>query len=201
MGSPQLDAQSLTIRDLILNIIANSFIIDFGTVQAVSTNANGVTIVTVAHSIQLNKLGTVLPPTVTPGVEVCWPSSAGLSERGKIAIGDTVLLVGLKDYLSSIANPGPSATDIQWHYTQGTLKAIAIGTYKAGSTHTIDGSGNQLVIDGGTQGAARVGDNVGDTAFWTWVAAIGAALSALERPITPITELTIVSGSTKVEIG
>jgi hypothetical protein len=189
---------------LIDNIISTTFIVDFGTVTAVQVNTiNGqpVTVVSVQHAIELNKRGTILPPTVTPGIEVLWPSSAGLSERGSIAIGDTVLLVGFKDFVVSVANPGPAPASNQLHYCQETLRAIPLGTYKVGSTHTIDGSGNQLVIDGGTNGAARVGDNVGDAAFWAWVLAVQAALSSLGHPVTALTELTIVSGSAKVQVG
>ena len=204
MGDPIMDNIPTELPDIIENIVSNMFIVDFGTVTAVQVNTvNGqpVTVVTVQHAITLNKFGTILPATVTQNIEVLWPSSAGLSERGKIAIGDTVLLVGLKDLVASVANPTPGATDIQLHYSQETLKAIPLGTYKAGSTHTIDGSGSQLVIDGGTNGAARVGDNVGDSAFWTWVLAVQAALSSLGHPVTALTELTIVSGSAKVQVG
>lgn len=207
MANQQLDALSLTIRDLIENIIANSFIMDLGTVTAVQVNTvNGqpVTVVSVQHTIQLNKRGTILPTTITPNVEVFWPSSSGLSERGKIANGDSVLLVGLKDYVASIANPSPNPTDIQWHYTQGCLKAIPLGTYKAGSTHTIDASGTPMTIDGGTQGAARQNDatlsnSTTDPAFWIAFAAICAYCGVGSPPTSQTGKIN--AGSAKVNIG
>ena len=197
--SPVLENLGLQIRDLIENILANSFILDFGVVQSVGTNANGVTTVSVQHSVQLNKLGTVMAPHVTNNVEVMWWSSAGLSTQGKIAAGDTVLLVGLKDYLSSIAKPNPSdqARDVvPIHYARANMKAIAMGPFQSGSTHTIDGSGSALVIDGGTQGAARNGDAVNaSAAFLTYLGTLtppwagGAGIA------------TIAAGSSKVKIG
>jgi hypothetical protein len=195
--SPVLENLGIQIRDLIENILANSFILDYGVVQAVSMNANNVTTVDVAHSIQLNKLGTVIDSTITKNVEVMWYSSAGLSTKGKIAQGDPVLLVGLKDYLASIASPSPAATDVPVHYNRQTLKAIAMGPYASGSTHTIDASGSTMLIDGGSNGAARTGDAIVINAT-TDPVNIGILTSALG-----ITSLTgkISGGSSKVNIG
>lgn len=192
---------------LIDNIISTTFIVDFGTVTAVQVNTiNGqpVTVVSVQHAIELNKRGTILPPTVTPGIEVLWPSSAGLSERGSIAIGDTVLLVGFKDFVVSVANPGPAPASNQLHYCQETLRAIPLGTFKPGSTHTIDGSGSSLVIDGGTQGAARVNDATisnatTDAAFWSAFAAICAYCGVASPPTSQTGKVN--AGSSKVQVG
>ena len=203
--NPVLENLGLQIRDLIENIIANSFILDFGVVTAVGMNANGITTVTVQHSVLLNKLGTVLPPTTTQNVEVMWHTSNGLSTKGSVAVGDTVLLVGLKDYLASIASASPTATDIPFHHTQETMKAIAMGPYNASATHTIDASGTVMKIDGGTNGAARQNDAtqataITDAAFFTFLAAVATFMGV---PGTAPTSLTgkITGGSTKVDIG
>jgi hypothetical protein len=128
-----LENLGLQIRDLIENILYNSFILDIGIVTAV--NGGGAT-VDVEHAIQLNKLGTVLPPTVTKHVEVVWAFPGNWT----LANGDIVLLVGLKDYLKTAYVSAPASTDIPLHYTQMTMKAIPLYSSMHQAQITIDGS-------------------------------------------------------------
>ena len=167
--SPVLENLGLQIRDLIENIIANSFILDIGIVQSVN---GGGTSVNVQHAIQLNKYGQTLPPTVTNNVEVAWAFPGNWT----LAQGDIVLLVGLKDYVKTIYTSAPSPTDIPLHHTQETMKAIPLYSAMHAAAITVDGSNlvhiknaaaslytvlNNLIV--GIQGATAGGNPIVDT--------------------------------------
>lgn len=131
--NPILENLGIKERDLIENILATSFILDLGIVTAVH---GGGASVDVQHAIQLNKLGTTLPPTVTKNVEVVWPFPGNWS----LTQGDIVLLVGMKDFLKTAYATAPGPTDIPLHYTQETMKAIPLYSAKHSATITVDGS-------------------------------------------------------------
>jgi len=102
---------------LIENILASKFIVDVGVVQATDQ-----TTVDVQHAIIPQKFGQTLQPTVTKRVEVLWPFPG----TWQIATGDVVLLLGGKDFVKTAAGATPTTTDIPWHYTQETLKAVPL---------------------------------------------------------------------------
>jgi hypothetical protein len=131
MSDPFLENIGLTEADLIRNVVANTFILDFGIVTAV----NGTT-VDVQHAIQPTRLGKQLPPTVTKGVEVMWPGTAQFNPRFVLSVGDTVLLIGLKDYVKTLQVSVPDFTDVPLHYTQETMKAIPVISTQ-GSNHVV----------------------------------------------------------------
>ena len=133
----------ITERDLIKSIIASRFIVDFGIVVAVSADK---TQVDVQHAIQPKLFGTQLQTTVTKGVEVLWPASAAMAIQWDLAAGDTVLLVGLKDFVETVKVSAPAPTDVGLHYTQETMKAIPMGEYGTPAQVTINGSGGLLQI-------------------------------------------------------
>ena len=131
--NPILENLGLQLRDLIENIIATSFILDLGIVTAVK---GGGANVDVQHAVQLNKLGTTLPPTVTKNVEVVWtfPGTWALTQ------GDLVLLVGLKDYVKTVGVSAPAPTDIPLHYSQETMKAIPLYSSLHAVSIAVDGA-------------------------------------------------------------
>jgi hypothetical protein len=133
----------ITERDLIKSIIASRFIVDFGIVVAVSADK---TQVDVRHAVQPKLFKAQLPATVTKGVEVLWPASAAVAIQWDLAAGDTVLLVGLKDYVKTVKVSAPATTDVGLHYTQETMKAIPMGEYGTPAQVTINGSGGLLQI-------------------------------------------------------
>ena len=136
--NPILENLGLQLRDLIENIIATSFILDLGIVMAVR---GGGANVDVQHAVQLNKLGTTLPPTVTKNVEVVWPFPGNWA----LTQGDIVLLVGMKDFLKTAYATAPGPTDVPLHYTQETLKAIPLYSAKHSVTIAVD-SANLLQV-------------------------------------------------------
>ena len=195
-----LDHLGVTERDLIEAIVGALFMGDFGTVDAVSADKSHVDVV---HAIKPKVADQQLDATLTKGVEVLWPGGGGaLSIRGTLAKGDPVLLVGLKDYVSTVASGLPGTTDIPLHYTQETLKAIPCGAFNSGATITIEETGGILEIAGGGAKAAREGDatlvdittDPTNFAFLTTVCAIfGMTLASLTGKVN--------AGSSKVEIG
>ena len=111
--------------DIIRQTIAASFICDYGIVKAVNSDKT----VDVTHAVQGQYIdGTNMPVTVTKSVEVVFPGSAGLAITWPIAVGDGVLLVGLKNFVNStksIQPPTNPPTEFP-HYNQDTLKAIPL---------------------------------------------------------------------------
>ena len=131
--NPILENLGIKERDLIENILATSFILDLGIVTAVH---GGGASVDVQHAIQLNKLGTTLPPTVTKNVEVVWPFPGNWS----LTQGDIVLLVGMKDFLKTAYATAPGPTDIPLHYSQETMKAIPLYSSLHAVSIAVDGA-------------------------------------------------------------
>ena len=131
--NPILENLGIKERDLIENILATSFILDLGIVTAVQ---GGGASVDVQHAVQLNKLGTTLPPTVTKNVEVVWPFPGNWS----LTQGDIVLLVGMKDFLKTAYATAPGPTDIPLHYSQETMKAIPLYSSLHAVSIAVDGA-------------------------------------------------------------
>jgi hypothetical protein len=130
--NPILEQLGMTTRDLILNVVSAMFFLDFGVVKAVSADKKKVD---VRHSIIQSVAGQPLPETVSIGIEVLWPGGGmQYSEQMDIAVGDPVLLIGLKDFVRSSGSAAPASTGVPLHYTQETMKAIPLGTYNSSAT-------------------------------------------------------------------
>jgi hypothetical protein len=150
----------ITTRDLILDLLGAAFIADFGIVQAVGAGGDTVD---VQHAIQPVVAGEQQGTTITKGVEVLWPGGGGqLSAKWDLAVGDPVLLVGLKDFIPTVGGALPQTEQIPIHYTQETMKAIPMGAYKGTSAIPISVSGGVMTVgDPATaQPSARKGDAV-----------------------------------------
>ena len=128
-----------TTRDLIRDIVAGRYIVDFGVITKVSGDK---TKVDVEHAIQRKILGIQLPATMSHDVEVLWPASAQFSAKFDLAAGDTVLLLGLKDYVKTAKITRSDKTDVPLHYSQANLKALPVGLFNTSASV-------QLAISGG----------------------------------------------------
>ncbi len=127
-----LDGLGLTDADLIDSIVSGKYVVDLGIVTA--TNQ---TTVDVKHAVVQQVSGAALPATVTKGVEILWPFPGTWT----IAVGDLVLLLGAKDFVAQANGlSAPATTDIAWHYTQETMKAIPIYSASKQAQITIDSS-------------------------------------------------------------
>jgi hypothetical protein len=146
--NPLVMNQWVTERDLIHFIVENMFFVDFGVVKAVSSDKKTVD---VQHAIKPMMAGVQQEERETKGVELLWPASLAFSMRWAVAVGDTVLLVGLKDYVKTVGSDVPGQTDVALHYTQETMKAISLGAYNASSTCTIEQADGKLKLNGDTK--------------------------------------------------
>lgn len=127
------DFTKMSDRQLIMGIIAESFMVDYGIVRKVTDNKS----VDVEHAVRaVTMQGVVAPsktlaPTVTTGVELLFPVMSGLSTSGTVSEGDGVLLVGLRGLVPTTEGLTQSSAPPEfWHYSQQTLKAIPLSAMK-----------------------------------------------------------------------
>lgn len=137
----ELAGLQYNLGDIIRQTIASSFIVDYGIVKAVNSDKT----VDVTHAVRGQYIdGTPVPLTVSTAVEVIFPGSASAAITWPIAVGDGVLLVGLKQFVSStkgITVPSQPPSDFP-HYNQETLKAIPLQNISAPAfTISVDSSG------------------------------------------------------------
>lgn len=160
----------ITPRDLVEDLIGSSFIADFGIISAVSVDQKTVD---VQHAIQPVVVGEQQGTTVTKGVEILWPGGGGqLSMKWDLAIGDHVLLVGLKDFVSTVDISFPGQTSNPLHYTQETMKAIPVGKYNSLASVQIVASASGLDFKGPAVNLQS--DIVTDPTFWSVLQAMAA---------------------------
>ena len=137
----ELAGLQYNLGDIIRQTIASSFIIDYGIVKAVNSDKT----VDVTHAVRGQYIdGTAVPLTVSTAVEVIFPGSASAAITWPISVGDGVLLVGLKQFVSStngIQIPSQPPSDFP-HYNQETLKAIPLQNVASPAfTIAVDASG------------------------------------------------------------
>jgi hypothetical protein len=93
------NAFSFTERNVIESIINNYFFIDYGFVESV----NGDGTINVAHAkFLMAETGAQLEATRTKNIEVLTFSTKEISFKYKIAQGDKVLLLGLKNKVEKV---------------------------------------------------------------------------------------------------
>ena len=123
---------SLTDADVIDSIICSYFHDDIGIIDTVNSDGT----INVTHAIiPTLKNGTELEEMQIKNVEVFFPSSQYFKLKWKLAAGDKVLLVGLKDFIQNVQNvqhSSPAAIFV--HYDRETIKAIPICGNSDGST-------------------------------------------------------------------
>lgn len=112
--------------DIFNSMLTESFICDYGFIKEVSDDGKTVDVEHIVKGV--DRSGNVLDATLTKKVEVLYPCSAYLSINWKLKKGDGVLLIGLKDYVKSIADKTkPEEAKYFYHYKQETMKAIPLG--------------------------------------------------------------------------
>lgn len=123
-----LDSASLSEREIINSIINSRFIIDYGTVTA--NNGDGT--IDVQHAVPItlkyppSGYSPNSNPSTTHNVEVLFLSGAQFSSKFTLAVGDPVLLVGLKDFVPNTQAVTGVVNTVFPHYNQNTLKAIPL---------------------------------------------------------------------------
>ncbi len=113
--------------DKIRGYIGAAFFADYGIVTAVNSDKT----VNVTHAVMMEYInGDPAPLTTTNNVEVLFPASASFGQTWPIAVGDGVLLIGLKNKLlktQGVQIPQAPRSEHP-HYVQDTLKAIPLQT-------------------------------------------------------------------------
>lgn len=155
MRDTMIEFTGLSERDMIVGLLGNFYILDYGFVSKV--NADGTVNVTHAKRQQTIE-GVKLPETRTTNLEVLTLCGAGFSIQWDIEAGDQVLLLGLKDYIPQVAKVTQSTEQATFiHYSRDTMKALPLsifnkdarvtfkvdkGTLKIDTEKTIDLNGN-----------------------------------------------------------
>ncbi len=135
-----VQATGFSEKDLIINILNNFFIVDYGYINKV----NGDKTINVTHSAKPVLLdGTELGETTTDNVEVLTVSGAGFSIQWDYKAGDKVLLLGLKDYVPKVAEVENAEVPKAFiHYDRTTIKAIPLCLFS-------DEAKVQVLVDNG----------------------------------------------------
>lgn len=131
-----LDFLRFTDRQMILGVLAESIIADYGIVKAVTGNKT----VDVEHAVRRVVMGGIsavekpLEARITKGVELLFPSSASFGQSWTVAPGDGVLLIGLQNMVTSTAGLTESSVPAEfWHYSAQTMKAIPLQAIRSDS--------------------------------------------------------------------
>lgn len=131
-----LDFLRFTDRQMILGVLAESIIADYGIVKAVTGNKT----VDVEHVVRRVVMGGIsavekpLEARITQGVELLFPSSASFGQSWTVAPGDGVLLIGLQNMVTSTAGLTESSVPAEfWHYSAQTMKAIPLQAIRSDS--------------------------------------------------------------------
>lgn len=135
---------SRTEKDQIEDFIDSKYIVDYGIVKTV--NSDGTVDVEHACKIVLANGQTVEPYTLTPNVEVLWPSSAEFSVKFKLTAGDRVLLLGTKYHVPTVNITEPTEPVALYHYSQETLKAIPVCLHKTNAKMVIEIENGALML-------------------------------------------------------
>ena len=130
------NAFSFTERNVIESIINNYFFIDYGFVESV----NGDGTINVAHAkFLVAETGAQLEATRTKNIEVLTFSTKEISFKYKIAQGDKVLLLGLKNKVEKVEDVTIATKQtIPIHYNRDALKAIPFGIFDENAKVQID---------------------------------------------------------------
>ena len=132
-----------SLRDDIEDVVENYYFVDYGIISKM----NGSKSCDVIHAIRkMTYSGECLEDTVTKDVEVLWPASEQFSLKFTLSKGDRVLLLGTKNYLSTVDITEAKNQDVYASYTQGTMKAIPLCVFNANSKVTVSVDGGDLSV-------------------------------------------------------
>lgn len=121
------EAMSLNEADLITSILSSFFIVDYGYINKVNPDKT----VNITHAcLPVLEDGTELGETTTDNVEVLTISGAGFSLQWDYKPKDRVLILGLKDYIKSVADVEKAeAPKAYFHYNRSTIKVVPLSLF------------------------------------------------------------------------
>jgi len=185
----QMQETYRTERDFVQGLVWSMFMADYGIITSVNSDDT----VDVKHAIKL-VLNTdeALSETVTPNIEVLWPASNAFSMRHTLAVGDRVLLIGLKFRIDSVDIDNADYPKDLFHYSQETLKAIPLCLYNADAGTTIEEHEGDLLIDSGNI------ELNGNTKSFVTHAELNTALQGLVTTLN--TQMGVIAGGATAAI-
>jgi hypothetical protein len=112
--------------------VSNKFFADYGSIDSISSDGSTCDI---KHLSLLTFDGeTSNNPIISKDIELLYLSSSEMSISMSPKIGDTVLMIGLKNFLpSTVPNLSPSTPFSFDHYNYSTIKAIPLSAINSGS--------------------------------------------------------------------
>lgn len=142
-------------RQVTDSIIDRRFFSDYAIVQSVNSDKT-IDVMHVIKTVMQN--GSTLPPTVTKSVEVMFTASLAFGIDFPIQVGDLVLLIGLKNIVSTVEGiTQPQMPGSLLHYTQSNLKAIPLGIVSSPMiTLSVDDSGNIVLTNSNASGHVKL---------------------------------------------
>lgn len=153
MSTPlsQLTGLNYNQSDIIRSIINSLFMSDYGIVKKVNPDKT----IDVTHAVMGSLInGVSMGLTETRNVEVLFPASAAFGQSWPIAVGDGVLLIGLRNSIASTESiKEPTAPPNEFlHYSQNTMKAIPLQTVSSPKVIINVSSGGNLEIQNNNVG-------------------------------------------------
>jgi len=107
--------------------IAEKSIVDYGIVTAVSSNR-----VDVNLQAKATAWGEDVGIVELKSVELLFPVSSGLSFEMEVKVGDSVLLLGLKNYVQSVASiTEPAKPEMPFKYSRENIKAVPLSSLRS----------------------------------------------------------------------
>ena len=183
MRDTMIEFTGLSERDMIVGLLGNFYILDYGFVSKV--NADGTVNVTHAKRQQTIE-GVKLPETRTTNLEVLTLCGAGFSIQWDVQPGDQVLLLGLKDYIPQVAKVTQSTDQATFiHYTRDTMKALPLSIFNKDARVTFKVDKGTLQID--TEKNVELNGNTSHLVTYEELAqAINTFMTALNSHTHPI---------------
>ncbi len=143
------------------SLIYDNIFLDYGIVTKVTDNAT----VDVTHAaIEVLLDGTEVPEVRSKDVEVLWPASSGFSMQNEIAIGDKVLLLGLKSYVPAVADVDSAKVPKSFdHYNRATLKAIPLCSFNSDAACVVKSTASKTTVN---TNALEINGNTKELVTW-----------------------------------
>ena len=142
--------------DIIRQTIANTYIVDYGIVKTVNADKT----VDVTHAVMGKYInGDPVGQTVSRSVEVVFLGSASFAQTWPIAVGDGVILLGLKNFVPTTKGiQPPTAPPSNFpHYTRDTLKAIPLQNVSSPMiSMEVDNLGNAILQNNNIGGLWKI---------------------------------------------
>ncbi len=190
-----LDFISLSDRQVIQSVIAESIICDYGIVRKVTDNK----VVDVEHASRRVLMGgiqsqpIIQDARITYDIELLFPSSSGMAQSWTVDVGDGVLLVGLQNVVPSTQGLTQSSAPAEfWHYAAQTLKAIPLSAIRTDALVQFGEDGGKAFLRNGASSLFTILDTL-NTDLKNFATTTSSATTAPQIAVAAATLLTALN--------